>query len=58
MNKTRIAGLIIGDVILYTVEKKFHWFERWHYIMDGPYPRLFSQKELVEFGIVKEDSHE
>jgi hypothetical protein len=54
MSKTKISKLILGDTIRYTVEKKFHWWERWHYIMDGRYPRLFTKEELIKFGI----SHE
>lgn len=60
MNKTRISQLIVGDIVCYTVQKKFHWWEKWHYVMtlDGKYPRLFTKQELVKFGLVKEDSHE
>lgn len=47
MSKTKIHELIIGDEIRYTVEKKFHWWEKWHYIMDGSYPKLFSKEELI-----------
>lgn len=55
MNKTKIHELIIGDEIRYTVEKKFHWWEKWHYIMDDSYPRLFTKEELINLGIY---SHE
>lgn len=53
--RTRISELIIGDSLRYTVEKKNHWWERWHYIMDGKYPRLFSQQELIKFKMIKEE---
>jgi len=54
MSKTKIHELIIGDEIRYTVEKKFHWWERWHYIEDGRYPRLFTKEELIKFEIIHE----
>ena len=51
--KQKISELIIGDVLRYTVQTKKHWWSRWHFIMDGTFPRLFKADELVKFGFVK-----
>lgn len=50
--KRKITALILGDQIRYTVQKKDHWWNCWHYIYDGQYPRLFSLAELVKFHII------
>ena len=42
----KVTQLLIGDVQRYTVQTREHWWSKWHYIMDGQYPRLFSNKEL------------
>ena len=44
--KYRITPLLIGDMVRFTVETKNHWWNRWQYIFDGNYPRLFSSEEL------------
>lgn len=44
--KYRVTPLLIGDMVRFTVETKNHWWNRWHYIFDGNYPRLFSSEEL------------
>lgn len=45
--KTRLHQLYFGDgIIRYTIEQKAHWWSRWHYMMDGKYPRLFTREEL------------
>ena len=51
--KIQFSQLIIGDCLRYTVKKKEHWWNRWHYIYDGRYPRLFSEEELEKFFIGK-----
>ena len=53
--KRRITELYLGNnIIRYTVENKFRWWQRWHFIMDGRYPRLFSREELELLGIFEE----
>lgn len=49
--KIRISKLYFGEgIIMYTVEHKVHWYSRWHFMMDGNYPRLFSAEELKLIG--------
>lgn len=50
--KQKITVLIIGDELRYIVQNKEHWWNKWRFIMDGCYPRLFRAEELVKFGIV------
>ena len=49
MAKRKITALILGDCIRYTIQQKEHWWNRWNYIFDGKYPRLFSYEEVVKF---------
>lgn len=50
--KRKITALYLGEgIIRYTVENKFRWWQRWHYMMNGNYPRLFSAEELQLLGI-------
>lgn len=50
--RRKITGLYLGEgIIRYTVQNKFKWWQRWHYMMDGKYPRLFSAEELQLLGI-------
>ena len=46
--KYRVTSLLISDMVRFTVEtKKNHWWwNRWNFIFDGKYPRLFSSEEL------------
>jgi uncharacterized membrane protein len=45
--KVRITSLYLGmGLVRYVVKRKEHWWCRWHYIMDGQHPRLFSKEEL------------
>lgn len=49
--KTNISKLYLGEgIIRYTLQHKDHWYSRWHYMMDGDYPRLFSKDELELLG--------
>lgn len=50
--KRRISCLLLGDCYRYTVERKEHWYNRWHYINDGQYPRLFTLAKLIELHII------
>lgn len=51
MAKIRISKLYFGNgVIRYTLERKEHWWSKWHYMMDGNYPRLLSEDELRLLG--------
>lgn len=50
--KRRITSLVIGNQIYYTVERKKHWWNRWHYAYDGQYPRLFSLADLISLHII------
>ena len=52
--RRKITALYLGEgIIRYTVQNKFKWWQRWHYMMDGNYPRLFSAEELQLLGIKK-----
>ena len=51
--KHKISKLIIGDYIRYTLQTKKHWWNKWHFLMDGKMPRLFTGEELARLGIVK-----
>lgn len=52
--RRKITALYLGEgIIRYTVQNKFRWWQRWHYVMDGNYPRLFSAEELQLLGIKK-----
>ena len=53
--KRKICELIIGDELRYTVETKEHWWNRWHFIMDGSQPRLFRKEELIKFKIINNE---
>ena len=54
--KTRITALYFGDGIKrYLVEHREHWWQRWHYVMDGHYPRLFTWSEVKE---IKEEKYD
>lgn len=54
--KTRLHKLYFGDgIIRYFVEQKAHWWSRWHYIMDGMLPRLFTKDELKSLGYEKDN---
>lgn len=44
--KYRVTSLLISDMIRFTVETKNHWWNRWNFIFDGKYPRLFNSEEL------------
>lgn len=49
--KTRISKLYFGKgIIRYTIEHREHWWQKWHYMMDGISPRLFSKEELDLLG--------
>lgn len=49
--KTRISKLYFGEgIIRFTIEHKDHWYSKWHFMMDGKYPRLFSKDELELLG--------
>ena len=47
--KYRITPLLIGDMERFTVKTKDHWWNRWHFIFDGSYPRLFSSEDLKKY---------
>jgi hypothetical protein len=50
--RRKITALYLGGgVIRYTVQNKFRWWQRWHYMMNGDLPRLFSAEELQLLGI-------
>ena len=50
--RRKITALYLGEgIIRYTVQNKFKWWQRWQYVMDGRYPRLFSAEELRLLGI-------
>lgn len=52
--KTKITTLYLGEgIIRYTIEHKEHWYSRWHFMMDGSYPRLFNENELKLLGYGK-----
>lgn len=44
--KYRVTSLLISDMVKFTVETKNHWWNRWNFIFDGKYPRLFNSEEL------------
>lgn len=48
--RRKIIELYFGDghhlSIRYIVRYKEHWWSRWHYLMDGRYPRLFTSEEI------------
>ena len=44
--KYRVTSLLISDMVKFTVETKNHQWNRWNFIFDGKYPRLFSSEEL------------
>ena len=45
--KYRVTSLLISDMVKFTVETKNHWWwNKWNFIFDGKYPRLFSSEEL------------
>lgn len=49
--KHRISKLYFGDGIhLYIIKYKEHWWSRWHYVMDGRCPRLFTEDDLKAMG--------
>lgn len=49
--KTRISKLYFGDgVIRYTIQHKEHWWQKWYFMMDGQYPRLFTSEEVILLG--------
>ena len=50
--KRKITSLVIDNQIYYTVEKKKHWWNRWQYIYDGQYPRLFRLGDLIRLHII------
>ena len=51
--KYNINKLALGDgIIRYTVQTKKHWWNKWHYIMDGNQPQLFSREELKKAGVL------
>lgn len=50
--KQKITCLLIGESYRYTVQRKEHWWNRWHYIYDGSYPRLFELGDLVGLHII------
>ena len=50
--KRRIHEIIIGDALRYVVQTKWHWWEKWHYLMDGNQPRLFTKEELHKFNLI------
>lgn len=51
--KVRITSLYLGmGIIRYIVKCKEHLWCRWHYMMDGQYPRLFSKEELELLNLI------
>ena len=45
--KYRVTSLLISDMVRFTVETKDHWWwNKWNFIFDGKYPRLFNSEEL------------
>ena len=50
--KHKINMLALGDsIIRYTVQVKEHWWNKWHYIMDGNQPQLFRRDELRQLKV-------
>jgi hypothetical protein len=50
--RRKITALYLGEgIVRYTVQNKFKWWQRWQYMMDGNYPRLFGAEELQLLGI-------
>lgn len=47
--KYRVTSLLISDMVRFTVETKNHRWNRWNFIFDGKYPRLFSSEELKKY---------
>ena len=50
--KRKITCLLLGDQYRYTYQQKEHWWNRWHYIYDGKYPRLFTLAELIGLHLI------
>ena len=50
--KRKISCLLLGEQYRYIVQKKAHWWNRWHYILDGKYPRLFTLAELIGLHLI------
>lgn len=51
--KHKISMLALGDgMIRYTIQTKAHWWNKWHYIMDGNQPQLFREEELKKMGFL------
>ena len=46
--KVKATKLLIGDDSYYIVQTKEHWWNRWHFIFSGQYPRLFTPREFRE----------
>lgn len=42
----------MGEQYRYTVQQREHWWNKWHYIYDGRYPRLFTLAELIELHLI------
>lgn len=52
--KTRISKLYFGEgIIRYIIEYKDHWYSKWHFVIDGDYPQLFSEENLKLLGYEK-----
>lgn len=51
--KYKISMLAMGDgIIRYTIQTKAHWWNKWHYIMDGNQPQLFREEDLKKIGFL------
>lgn len=47
--KVKVTRLLIGCSLYYLVQTRKHWWNRWHYVFDGSYPRLFTIEEVKQF---------
>ena len=47
MSKRKISCFLLGNQYLYTVRIKEHWYNKWHYVSEGRYPKLFTLGELI-----------
>ena len=57
--KYRIYALYLDNgIVRFTVKTKEHWWNRWHYIYDGQYPRLFQEDELERWILGKKLNNE
>ena len=56
--KRKITCLLLGDEYRYTCQRKEHWWNRWHYIYDGRYPRLFTLADLIKLHIISTEEYD